>query len=222
MPRIHEGTRTPPLRVKCDVTPAKIAGAARDRIWSMKRDRRSATEQIKSGFLIVAKILAAFGIAVTFMAGCVLIWRPGNWHQIAVGWLLTAASIALMITTVRFWAGGFFGFIAYGAWRSLGGVLVADAYHASRLYMVIVSASIFAMAVLSHRFAAKQLHITTIDRATIVIAATCVLVTFLLGDTYKGMVVFNLGNLALLLSWWVARTSRRNRHKSHTAPVLTA
>jgi len=179
------------------------------------------TEQIKSGIAIAAKILAAFGIAVTFMTGFVSIWKPGNWYQIAVGWLLTGGSIALMITTVRFWAGGFFGFIAYGALRSLGGVLVANTYHVSRLYMVMVSASILAMAILSHRFTAKRLRVTMIDRTTIVTAASCVLITVIMGDTYMGLAVFNLGNLALLLAWWIARASRRNRHKSQTASVLT-
>ncbi len=83
-----------------------------------------------------------------------------------------------------------------------GGVFVADAFHGSRPYMAIVSASAFAMAILSHRFTSKKLHITPMDRASIVIAAGCLLLSFLLGDTYKGIAVFNAGNLSLLLSWY--------------------
>jgi hypothetical protein len=187
----------------------------------MNRDRRPVGEQVKSGFRIVGKMLVAFAIAVTFMAGCELSRAPRP-SQIVLAWVLITMSVLVMTTTVRFWAAGFFGFIAYGALRSLGGVFFADVFHVSRLYMAIVSASVFAMAILSHRFTSKKLHITPIDRASLVIAAGCVLLTFLFGDTYKGIVVFNAGNLFLLLSWWIARKSRHNRHHSHTAPAMMA
>jgi hypothetical protein len=188
----------------------------------MRRDERPVVEQIKSGFLIVTKMLAAVAIAVTFLLGFTLIRTPRNWPYIAFGWLLVTVSVVAMITTVRFWAAGFFGFVAYGALRSLAGILVADAFHVSRLYMVIVSASVFAMALLSYRFISKNLHLTPTDRAGIVVAASCLLATVLFGDTYKGIAVFNAGNVALLLSWWAARLSGHNRHKRHTAPPVTA
>ncbi len=75
--------------------------------------------------------------------------------QTVLGWVLIVMSILVMVTTVRFWAAGFVGFIAYVAWRSLGGVFFADTVHVSRLYMVIVSASAFAMVILSYRFTSK-------------------------------------------------------------------
>jgi hypothetical protein len=167
-------------------------------------------------------MLAAFCIAVTFMGGCVLIRTPDYWYHIVVGWLLVIVSVVVMTITVRFWTAGFFGFVAYGALRSLGSVFFADSFHVSRLYIAIVSSSVVAMAILSHRFISKTLHITPIDRASIVIAASCLLASFLFGDTYKGVMMFNVGNVALLLSWWVARLSRHNRHKGHTAPPVTA
>lgn len=188
----------------------------------MNRDRRPVIEQVKSGFRIVGKMLVAFAIAVTFMAGCALLRTPKYSYQLDVGWALIFMSILVMTATVKFWAAGFFGFIAYGAWRSLGGVLVADVYHVSRLYMVIVSVSAFAMALLSYRFTSRRLHIRAIDRASIVIAASCVLLTFLFGDNYWGLAVFNAGNLSLLLSWGVVRLARHNRHKSHAAPEMMA
>ena len=119
--------------------------AARHRMWNMNRDRRPVVEQVKSGFRIVGKMLVAFAIAVTFMAGFGLIRAPRYSSQIVLGSVLIMMSILVMTTTVRFWAAGFFGFIAYGALRSLGGVFVADAFHGSRPYMAIVSASAFAM-----------------------------------------------------------------------------
>jgi len=189
-------------------------------MWNMNRDSRPVVEQVKSGFRIVGKMLVAFAIAVTFMAGCELIRAPRYSSQLVLGWVLIVMSILVMITTVRFWAAGFFGFIAYGALRSLGGVFVADVFHVSRLYMAIVSVSAFAMAMLSHRFTSRKVHITPIDSASIVIAASCVLVTVLFGDTYKSLVVFNMGNLALLLSWWTARISRHNRHKNPSGDDL--
>ena len=179
----------------------------------MNRDRRPVIEQVKSGFRIVGKMLVAFAIAVTFMTGSALIWPPRNSYQLALGWALILMSVLVMTTTVRFWAAGFFGFIAYGALRSLGGVFVADVFRVSRLYMFIVSLSAFAMALLSYRFTSRRLHITAIDRASIVIAASCVLLTFLFGDTYWGLAVFNAANFSLLLSWGVGRLSRHNRTK---------
>lgn len=188
-------------------------------MWNMNRDRRPAVEQVKSGFRIVGKMLVALAIAGTFMAGCELIRAPRH-SQIALGWVLIILSLLVMTTAVRFWAAGFFGFIAYGALRSLGGVLVADAFHVSRLYMAIVSASAFVMAILSHRFISKKLHITTTDRVSLVVAAGCVLLTVLFGDTYKAIMVFNAGNLSLILSWWAAWKLRQNRRKSHAAPAM--
>jgi hypothetical protein len=190
--------------------------------WNMKPDRRSVAEQVKSGFRIVGKMLIAFAFAATFMAGFELIRAPRYFSQTVLGWVLIIVSLLVMTTTVRFWAAGFFGFIAYGALRSLGGVLVADAYHVSRLYMAIISVSAFTMVILSHRFASRKLHFTSIDRASIVIAASCVLLTFLLGNTYRGIVVFNAGNLCLFLSWCAARISRHNRHKSQATTTATA
>jgi hypothetical protein len=191
-------------------------------VWRMARDKRPALEQIKSGFLIVAKMLGAFGIAVTFLTGTVLIRTPRYSYDIALGWLLIIVSVVVMTTTVRFWAAGFGGFVAYGAWRSLGGILFAGAYQVSRLYMGFVSASMFAMAILCFRFTSKKVRITPIDRASVVIAASCVLVAVLFGDTYKSIAVFNVGNLALFLLWWASRVSRHSRHRKHTASAVTA
>lgn len=189
-------------------------------MWNMNHDRRPIVEQAKSGFRIVGKMLVAFAIAITFMVGCEWIRAPRH-SQIVLGWVLVIMSIFAMTTTVRFWAAGFFGFIVYGAWRSLGGVFVADVFHVSRFYMAAVAVSAASMAILSHRFTSKKLHITAIDRASLAIAASCVLLTFFFGDTYKGIAVFNAGNLSLLLSWWAARVSRHSRHKNHAAPVMT-
>ncbi len=186
----------------------------------MSRDHRSVSEQTKSGFLIVTKIVVAFAIAVAFMAGCVLIGKTDNWHRVAAGWLLAVASVALMTMTVRFWAAGFFGFIAYGALRSVAGVFFADRFHVSTQYLVIVSASIVVMAVLSHRFISKHVQITAIDRVSLVLAAMCVLITVLLGNTYRGIVVFNVGNVALLASWWKASRTKQHRHKNHVRPTV--
>ncbi len=189
---------------------------------AMKHDRRPVAEQVKSGFVIVGKMLAAFSIAVAFLAGSTLIRTlPHSRNQVTLGWLLIGLSVVAMFTTVKFWAAGFCGFVGYGAFRSLAGVLVADAFHVSRLYMVAISASVFVMFLLSIHFTSKKLNITPVDRISIVIAASSMLVAFLMGNTYEGILVFNVGNIALLVSWF-ARTSRRNRHKKHAAPVVTA
>lgn len=174
-------------------------------------------EQVKSGFIIVGKMLAAFGIAVTFLSGSTLIRSlPPTSNHVTLGWLLVSLSIIVMFTTVRFWAAGFCGFVGYGAFRSLGGVLFADAFHVSRLYMLALSASIFLMFLLSIHVALKKSKATPIDRVSIVIAASSMLVAFLMGNTYQGVLVFNIGNAALLVSWFAARTTRHHRHSEHT------
>lgn len=183
----------------------------------MNRDSRPSGEQVKSGFIIVGKILAAFGIAVTFLAGSTLIRTlPRTWNHVTFGWLLVNLSIVVMFTTVRFWAAGFCGFVGYGAFRSLGGVLLANHFHVSRLYMVALSASIFLMFLLSIHVASKKSKITSVDRISVVIAASSMLVTFLMGNTYEGVLVFNIGNVALLVSGFAARTARHHRHSKHT------
>jgi hypothetical protein len=107
-------------------------------------------EQVMSGFLIAAKLVAAFCIAATFMAGCALVQTSGISSQIAIGWVLIIASIIVMGTTVRFWAAGFFGFIAYGALRCLGATLFASSVRVSPFYMLSLAASLFAMSTLSN------------------------------------------------------------------------
>jgi hypothetical protein len=185
-------------------------------------DERPVAEQIKSGFVIVGKLLAAFAISMTFLAGCEFIRGSSGWHDSFLGWGLIIASIVVMTATVRFWAAGFVGFIAYGALGSSVGILAPSAFHSSRRYMVALFVSVFVMSALSLRFAKKKIVITPLDRASIVIAASCVLLAFLFADTYKGAVVFNAGNVALLLSWWMARASKRVYHKKHDAAGITA
>jgi hypothetical protein len=179
-------------------------------------------EQVKSGLMIVIKMLIAFGVAVTFMAGCALIRMPGNLQRMVIGWLLLIVSIVVMTTTVKFWAAGFFGLVAYGAFRSLGGILISPPVHMSRLYMVSVSASIFVMTFLCFGIALNEGHVRATERVSVVIAASCVLMAVLAGDSYKSVAAFNIGNVALFLSWQIARTRRRRRRKSHTIPTLSA
>jgi hypothetical protein len=38
-------------------------------------------------------------------------------------------------------------------------------------------------------------------------------------DSYKGVAALNVGNFALLLSWWAARASRQTPHSVHSAAV---
>ena len=185
-------------------------------------DERPVREQIESGFVIAGKLLAAFAIGVTFLAGCEFIRGSGGWHDIVLGWGLIIASVVVMATTVRFWMAGFVGFIAYGALRSLRGILAPSAFHVPQWHMVILFVSAFAMSGLGLRLADKKLVITPLDRASIVIAASCVLVASIFADSYKGALVFNAGNIALLLSWWAARTSRRVSHEKPDAGRITA
>ncbi len=185
-------------------------------------DERPVREQVKSGFVIIGKLLAAFAIGVIFLAGSEFIRGARGWHDLLLGWGLVIASVVVMAITVRFWAAGFVGFIAYGALRSVGGILAPLAFHVSRPYMVVLFASASVMSGLGLRFGHKKLAITPLDRASIVIAASCVLLAFLFADTYRGAVVFNAGNIALFLSWWATRTSKHVSHKKHDCERILA
>jgi hypothetical protein len=185
----------------------------------VKRDRRPVREQVKSGFLIAGKLVAAFCIAVVFLSGCALVHEAASSSQTAIGWLLIILSIVVMASTVRFWAAGFVGFIAYGALRCFGGTLFASSLRVSALLMLSVAASLLAMSVLSIRFVSRKPRITRIDRASLVIAAVSVLSAFTLMDSYRGVATLNVGNLALLLSWWAARASRKTPHSIHHPAV---
>ncbi len=184
----------------------------------MIRDRRPVGVQVKSGFIIVGKMLAAFGIAVAFMGGVTIARNlsPRYEHQTELGWLLIMLSIVIMFTTVRFWAAGFCGFVGYAALRSLVVVLFADALHVSRLYIAAMSASIIAVFLLSIRFTSKKWKITPLDRISIVIAACSVLIFFQLSNSYQALLVFNIGSVALLASRIGARAANQHQHTKHT------
>jgi hypothetical protein len=49
-------------------------------------DERPVAEQIKSGFVIVGKLLAAFAISMTFLAGWEFIRGSSGWHDSLLGW----------------------------------------------------------------------------------------------------------------------------------------
>jgi len=155
--------------------------------------------QVKSGFLIAGKLVAAFCIAATFFTGCGLIHEAGSSSQIVIGWLLTIFSVIVMAFTVRVWAAGFVGFIAYAALRVLGGTLFAGSWHMSPLLMLSVAGSLLAMSILCVRFASSKRGITQIDRASLVLAAICALLSMPLMDSYRSVAVLNMGNVAGLV-----------------------
>ena len=135
--------------------------------------------------------------------------------ETVIGWFLITLSIVVMAFTVRFWAGGFVGFIAYAALRLLGGTLVASSLRVSPLHILSLAASLFAMSILSTRFASGKLRLTQIGRASIVLAAICALLSLPLMDSYRSVAVLNIGNIALVLSWLAARASRQARQSVH-------
>jgi hypothetical protein len=172
-------------------------------------------EQVKSGFLIAGKLVAALCIAAAFLSGCALVEEAASSAEIVIGWLLIAVSIVVMAFTVRFWAAGFVGFIAYAALRLLGGTLVARSLRVSPLHMLSVAASLFAMSILGIRFASGKHRITQIDQASLLLAAICALLSLPLMDSYRSVAVLNIGNVALVLSWLAARASRQARRSVH-------
>jgi hypothetical protein len=60
-------------------------------------------EQVKSGFLIAGKLVAAFCLAAVFLSGCALVHEAASSSEIVIGWLLITLSIVVMAFTVSFW-----------------------------------------------------------------------------------------------------------------------
>jgi hypothetical protein len=176
------------------------------------------TKQIKSGLLIAGKLVAALCIAATFLSGCALIQEATKSSQVVIGWLLIILSIFVIAFTVRFWAAGFVGFVAYAALRLFGGTLFASSLHVSPLYLLSMAGSLLAMSILCVRFASGKRRITQIDRASLVIAAICALLSLPLMDSYKSVAVLNVGNFVLGLSWLAARSS--HRQSVHNNPAI--
>jgi len=158
-------------------------------------------EQVKSGFLIAGKLVAAICIAAVFLSGCALVQEAATSSEIVIGWLLIVLSVVVMAITVRFWAAGFVGFIAYAALRLFGGTLFSSSLRASPLHMLSVAASLLAMSLLCIRFASGTPRITQTDRASLVLAAICALLSLPLMDSYRSVAVLNVGNVVLGLSW---------------------
>ncbi len=187
------------------------------RIGDVRHDRRPVKEQVESGFLIAVKFVSAFCIAVTFFSGYGLIHEAGSSSQSAVGWLLINFSVIVMAVTVRVWAAGFVGFTAYAALRVLVGTLFLTSWHVSPLLMLRVAGSLLAMSVLGVRFASGNRRVTQIERASLVLAAICVLLSLLLMDSYRSVGVLNVGNVALGFSWFATRSSRRQSVRNSAA-----
>jgi hypothetical protein len=181
----------------------------------VRLNRQPVKEQVKSGFLIAGKLVAAFCIAAAFLSGCALVQEAASSSEIVIGCQLITLTIVVMAFTVRFWAAGFVGFIAYAALRLLGGTLFARSLHLSPLYMLSVAASLFAMSILCVRFASGKASIPQIDRASLILAAICALLSLPLMDSYGSVAVLNVGNVALVLSWLAARASRQARQSVH-------
>ena len=171
--------------------------------------------QVKCGLLIAGKLVGAFCIAAVFLSGCALIQEGASPPQTAIGWLLIILSIIVMAITVRFCAAGFVGFVALAAIRLFGGAVFASSLRVSPLCMLSLAASMFAMSMLCIRFVSRRPRITRIDRASLVLAAICVLLSLPLMDSYRSVAVLNVGNVALVLSWLAARASRQARQSVH-------
>ena len=132
-----------------------------------------------------------------FLSGCALVQQAASSSEIVMGGCSSPSA--------------FVGFIAYAALRLLGGTLVARSLRVSPLHMLSVAASLFAMSILCIRFASGKPRITQIDRASVLLAAICALLSLPLMDSYRSVAVLNVGNIALVLSWLAARASRQAR-----------
>ena|SRR6266849_3793383 len=123
----------------------------------MKRDERSITEQVKSGFRIVGAILASFAAFLVFGTGYRYVTGPEQQH-VVIGWILLLATVVTMLVSVRLWANWFCGIVSYIAVRSI--VLLVFVFigriQAPLWYVSSFCGLVWVLALLSIRFYRRQ------------------------------------------------------------------
>jgi hypothetical protein len=168
----------------------------------MKRDERSITEQVKSGFRIVGAILASFAAFLVFSVGYSYVARPEQ-QRIVTGWIILVATVTIMFVTVRFWANWFCGIVSYVAVRSivLLVLVLVGGVHASPWYVAGFCALAWLLALLSiHLY--RRRHFSILDHVGLTGGATCLFLGILrmatTGSTNAGLIPLVIA-VALLL-----------------------
>ena len=139
----------------------------------ISRDRRSVAEQAKSGLKIAAALLATLATIALLALAYLQITKVEDSKHVFAGWILMAALVVILSTTVHFWRRWFYflpGFVVMrlGLWAFLG-------WFSPRGYIRIgflILSSI--MAVLSYRFS-KLTRIIVTDRIVLLSALACFL-----------------------------------------------
>lgn len=179
-------------------------------LMRITRDRRSVGEQAKSGLKRAAVILTTFATLALIAIAYLQITEVDGGNHVLVGWLLMAALLVILSTTVQFWCRWFYclpsfvvmrlGLWAFFGWFSPRGYV--------RIGFLILTAI---MAVLTYRFS-KVSRIAVVDRIVLLSVFACFLgsVAGALSQEPKisALVLAGLGDLILLLQWAVIRKPR--------------
>jgi hypothetical protein len=181
-----------------------------------KRDKRSVSEQAKSGLKIAGAIMVTVLTIALFAKGYKLQAHPDNSREFVVGWALLASLIVFLLATMRFWRIWFPYIPGYLGMRSLFGFYFSWFIPSiSGLWAFIFPLLMLGMAFLSFRYSKNSFRMLVADRAALFVALLCLLIAitefFLLGLVKSVVILSAVGDGVLLLSWLRWKWSHRSK-----------
>jgi hypothetical protein len=184
------------------------------------RDHRSVEEQVKSGLKIAGALVATFAALILIASSCVQIINADGTHNVARGWLLMLALVAVLAATVQYWSRWFFCVPAYVAMRSLGWILLGWFSPVGYIF-VCFPLLVLAMAKLSFRYS-KLKRIRIIDRVILMIALACLLGSFAgffaQPPRLSAMAYTSVADLVLWMASIADNQRKRQRTNNRIAP----
>jgi hypothetical protein len=183
------------------------------------RDRRTWTQQATSGVKIAAAIAATIAALALIASAYIRIAKLDGGNHVTAGWLLLAAVTIVLTATAQYWAHWFYFLPGYVAMRS-SLYLILGWFSPKGFIFFLFPLLMAMMAVLSFRFG-KLKRVRPVDRVILMFALACFLGSlagfFAQEPRCSALVVAVVGNLVLLLEWFVVRHHPMHRHSGRVA-----
>jgi hypothetical protein len=176
------------------------------------RHKRSAGEQVKSGFRIAGFMLLSFLVFVGLIGGFVLLTQNIEGPQLlrqALGSVLILSLDVFMFVTARYWSKWIFGFLAYGCFRLFGGILFGShfSHPLDRETAVLWFLYAFAACALTARYLRRRP--TSLERSGLVLFVSCIALSAA-ADSPKPLFV---GLAALSICEFIQWILSQNKHR---------
>ncbi len=197
----------------------------------MHSGKRSATDQVKSGFFIACRLVFGFLVFVLATAGIALLSSPPPAHHF-VGHFGAFAAVCLAATIMFFTAHRWGGFIAGffflpGAYRAFGAFLAGYDYSFPPRPLPRLESGIFmlysiAVIAMVWRFIGrrrKRVSCTMLDRTALTAFALSIMIFVVHTESYA----WPIGGLVVLfIPWAIFRWQNHKSRRRDTIPVHSA